>query len=254
MTLHLQSDWILAVLLASIRMTALLMFTPLLGGSNAPMQARVVLLLGLTATMLSALPGGMPTVPNSVVGIMAAAAVELVIGAAMGFGLHCAFATFSFAGKLLDLQIGFSVGSVFDPVTRAASPLLGSLLTMLATALFYAADGHHMLMRVVAYSFEKLPPGGGLPVQPITPLVDQFGAMFVLGLTLAAPVVIALFLIDVGLGIVSRTVPQMNVFLIGIIVKVGAGLLLLMATLVTMAPAMQRVFANAFSYWQRLLN
>lgn len=253
MSVSIDASWALAVLLASVRMTALVMFAPLLGGSNAPLPARLLLVLALTALMLPALRTQAAAVPATAWGVAAAATVELVIGAAMGFGLHCAFASFGFAGKLLDLQIGYSVASVFDPVTRAAAPMLGTLLTLLATCLFYAADGHHMLLRALAYSFERLPPGAGLPSQPVTPLVDQFGALFVLGLTLAAPVAIALFLIDAGLGIVSRSVPQMNVFLVGLIVKVGAGLLLLMATLSAMAPVMHRAFEAALTYWQRLL-
>jgi flagellar biosynthetic protein FliR len=253
-TLHLDTAWLITLMLATMRMTVLLTLTPALGGSNVPPQARIVLLLALTAAMLGAMPAmAGPTIvePGP---LLQCALTELIIGAAMAFGLHCAFGAFSLAGKMLDLQIGFSVGAVFDPVTRAASPMLGTLLTMLGAVLFYAMEGHHMLVRMVAYSFEKVPMGSTLPWQAAKPFVDQFGAMFVFGLTLAAPVVVALFLVDIGLGIVSRTMPQMNVFLISLIVKIIVGLLIFMVALQSMAVVMKRSFSAMFDYWQILLS
>lgn len=253
MQIQIDAAWLLTVLLASLRMAALLMFTPVLGGMNTPPQARLLLLLALTAAMLAALPAhAAPPALLSMPALGLAGARELLIGGAMAFGLYCAFGSLAFAGKLLDMQIGYSVGSIFDPVTRSSSPLLGTLLTTLGTVVFYTMDGHHMLVRMVAYSFSKVPPGGDLPWQSLSPFVDQFGAMFVLGLTLAAPVVVALFLVDLGLGIVSRTMPQMNVFLVAIVVKIIVGLLILTVALGAMAPVVTRIFNTSFAYWQRL--
>ena len=254
MTLHLDTSWLIMLWLATIRLSALLLLTPVLGGANVPPQARLVMLLGLTALLLAAQPAMRPPVLEAGLGELWQWSIgELIIGAAMAFGLHCAFGSFALAGKMLDLQIGFSVGAIFDPVTRAASPMLGALLTGLGVVVFYAMEGHHLLVRMVAYSFERVPPGSTLPWQAAKPFVDQFGAMFVLGLTLAAPVVVALFLVDIGLGIVSRTMPQMNVFLIGLIVKIMVGLLIFMLSLQGMAAVMRRAFVGMFEHWQRLL-
>jgi flagellar biosynthetic protein FliR len=131
--------------------------------------------------------------------------------------------------------------------------MLGTALNTLALALFFAIDGHHMLLRAVAYSLHKLPPGHWPDGWSLVPFVDQFGAMFVLGLTVVAPVVVALFLVDVGLGVVSRTMPQLNVFTVGIPAKIVVGLLALASTLVAMAPVMARVFQSLFGFWQQLM-
>lgn len=107
-------------------------------------------------------------------------------------------------------------------------------------------------MRGIAWSLTALPPGQ-LPVHwNISAFVDQFGLMFVFGLTLAAPVVFALLLADVGLGIASRTMPQLNVFTVGIPIKIVVGLLLFATTLFALAPVMARVFASIFTFWQKL--
>ncbi|TAL13612.1 MAG: flagellar biosynthetic protein FliR [Aquabacterium sp.] len=253
MDIRVDAGWLLAVLLASMRLAALLVMVPVLGGAGTPPRARVLLGLALTATLLAALPLHVSAPDLRPASLAVAALRELAIGAVMAFGLHTAFGALGLAGRLLDMQIGFTVGSIFDPVTRAASPVLGTLLTMLGAAVFYAMDGHLMLVRAVAFSFEQLPPGGPFRWWDAAPVVAQFGTMFVLGLTLAAPVVIALLLVDVGLGIVSRTMPQMNVFLVSIVVKIFIGLLVLMATLPAAAPVLRRLFDTTFRWWQQML-
>ena len=253
MQLTVDAAWIAHALLASIRFGALLVLAPVFGGIPLPNQFRALFVLAMSGTLVLAL--GIPARPQSlkVLPLLLAAASELVVGAVMAFGLFAAFAAFQFAGKLLDVQIGFSIGTVYDPVTRAQSPLLGSAMNTLALMLFFALDAHHLLMRGVAYSLERVPPGSLPEHWQLTPLVDQFGAMFVFGLTLVAPVVFALLLVDVGLGLVSRTMPQLNIFTLGIPTKIVVGLLIFAGTLTAMAPVMAKVFASVFTYWQRML-
>jgi flagellar biosynthesis protein FliR len=253
MSLTVDFFWVALVLLVSIRLGALFVLAPVFGGISVPGPFRVLLVLAFAASLTAALQPPRASVPVEIVPLVLAALCELALGAAMAFGLFTAFGAFQFAGKVLDIQIGFSLGTVFDPVTRAQVPLLGSVLGMLALVLFFALDGHHMMMRGVAHSIERVPPGA-LPQNPgLLPFVDQFGSMFLFGLTLVAPVVFALLLVDVGVGIVSRTMPQLNVFTIGIPAKILVGLLVLAGTLNALAPVIARVFSSLFTYWQRLL-
>ena len=254
MSLTVDSAWIAVVLLVSIRLGALFVLAPVFGGISMPAQFRAAFVLALSATLVAGLNVPITRMPMDVGPLVIAALSEVALGAAMAFGLFTAFGAFQFAGKLLDIQIGFSLGTVFDPVTRAQSPLLGSALNMLALVLFFALDGHHMLLRGVAYSLERVPPGNIPQNWSLTPFIDQFGTMFLFGITLVAPVVFALLLVDVGLGIISRTMPQLNIFTIGIPIKIVVGLLVLAASLTALAPVMARVFQTAFSYWQQLLN
>jgi flagellar biosynthesis protein FliR len=254
MQLNVDFAWIAAVLLVSIRLGALLVLAPVFGGVSMPAQFRALFVLGLSASLVAVLAIPTAAPPLQVGSIAMAALSEAALGAAMAFGLFTAFAAFQFAGKLLDIQIGFSLGTVFDPVTRAQAPLLGTALSMLALVLFFALDAHHMLLRGLAYSLERVPPGTWPQNMGLAPFIDQFGAMFVFGLTLVAPVVFALLLVDVALGIVSRTMPQLNIFTVGIPIKIVLGLLVFAGTLTAMAPVMARVFRSAFDFWQRLLN
>lgn len=255
MTLGIDLAWVTLVLLASVRIGALFVFTPLFGAMPLPPRLRVLFALLLAAATVSALQAASPAADvaaRSVGALAIAAAAEAAIGAAMAFGLFAAFGAFQFAGKLLDIQIGFSLGTVFDPVTRSQAPLLGTVLNLLAVMVFFSLDGHLLLMRGIAYSFTAMPPGQFPASWDIAAFADQFGVMFVFGLVLAAPVVFALLLTDVGLGIASRTMPQLNIFTVGIPVKIVIGLTLFAATLSAMAPVMARVFGTVFTFWQRL--
>jgi flagellar biosynthesis protein FliR len=253
MSLGIDLAWITVVLLAGVRIGALFVLTPVFGAMPMPPRLRVLFALLLAATMVTALQVTSPAAAARSVGALALAALaEAAIGAAMAFGLFAAFGAFQFAGKLLDIQIGFSLGTVFDPVTRTQTPLLGSLLNLLGVMVFFALDGHLLLMRGIAYSFTAMPPGQLPSGWNIAAFANQFGVMFLFGLTIAAPVVFALLLTDIGQGIASRTMPQLNIFTVGIPVKIVVGLLLFMATLYAMAPVMARVFGTVLTFWQRL--
>lgn len=254
MSLTVDSAWIARVLLVSLRIGALFAMTPLFGAAPLPGRVRAFLALAFAAAMVGSVDLPVPDtrVLTGAPAMLLACLSELIIGAAMAFGLIAAFAAFQFAGKLLDIQIGFSLGTVFDPVTRTQAPLLGTLLNLLAVMLFFSLDAHHMLMRAVAHSLESLPPGSLPHSWDLAAFADQFGLMFVFGLTIAAPVVFALLLLDVGLGIASRTMPQLNIFTVGIPIKIVAGLLVFIATLAALAPVVARVFNSVFTFWQRL--
>ena len=170
----------------------------------------------------------------------------------MGFGLNAAFASFMVGGRLLDLQMGFGVATLFDPGTRSQVPLLGLLLQMTGIAAFLAVDGHHMLLRALALSLRTAPLGASpLGLAPAV-LLHQFGLMFSLGMTLVSAAVFCVFLTDVGMSVVARVLPQANVFLLSIPVKIFAGLAVLALSAPFMGPVLLRIFQSVFRYWDAL--
>jgi flagellar biosynthetic protein FliR len=185
--------------------------------------------------------------------VAAGAFNELVVGGVLAFGVFAAFGAFSVAGKILDVQTGFGIGTVYDPVTRAGAPLFATMLNMLGAVMFFSVDGHHAFLRGLAFSLERVPPGSPLGGMAADAMLQQFGLMFSLGVALIIPVVLCLLLTETGLAFVSRVLPQMNVFVVGVPVKIVVGIALLALTVVTMGPAMGRVYASIFSYWQKVL-
>lgn len=245
--------WITSVLLCSLRLSAMLMMTPILDGFGIPARIRVFLVVALSAAMVSAIPHNNPVSTSNLGSFIGAAAGELLTGALLGFGAMCAFAAFSFAGNLLDQQLGFGLANVFDPMTRAQSPLIASLLGLVAVVMFFTMDAHHTLLRGFVYSLEKVPLGSGMHLASPSALVHQFGLIFSFGLLLAAPVLFCIYLIEIGMAVISRNLPQMNIFMISIPVKIICGLLLLSLLITRLSPIFNKIFGSIFLFWEEVL-
>ena len=253
MQLHIETAWIAAVLLVSIRIGTVFIMTPVFGSMQMPGRIRVFLVLALSAAIVSATDTRALQVPAQVGDLVRAALGELTLGALLAFGIFAGFAAFLFGGRLLDMQMGLGVASLIDPATRSQAPLLGTLFNMLAVVVFFALDGHHMIIRGMAYSLERFPPGSFGGQFDITAVIAMFGSMFTFGFALVAPVVFALFLIDVGMAVMSRTMPQVNIFILAVTIKIFVGLVILAISVQATGPLMHRIFAAIFSYWERVL-
>jgi flagellar biosynthetic protein FliR len=250
MVLHASLQWITAVLLCSVRLSALLLKSPVIDGFGVPRHIRALLVIALSACISSVVPVDHPIADLDAVGLIRAVASELATGALMGYSLHCAFATFSFAGSVLDQQFGFGIANVFDPVTHAQAPLIASLLGLGGILLFFGMDAHHALLRGLAWSLEAVPLGTGLTSVAVESLGRQFGLIYSLGLLFAAPMLFSLLLIELGMAVVSRNLPQMNIFMVSAPIKIVAGMGLLAVALPHMQPLTQRIFASAIQFWE----
>lgn len=251
MRAHIEMEWLLKTMLVSVRLAALLWASPLFALGRIPVRIKLVAAVIFSAGLASIAieSGPQVTTPG---GVAAAAIGELLVGALMAFGLHCAFAAFQFGGRLLDLQMGFGVASLINPSSDEQEPLLGTALLLTGVMTFYLIDGHHWLVRGLLQSYEWFPLGrvpGELPVEAV---VAQFGLMFTLGTVLVAPVVAVLLLLDIGLAMAAKTMPQLNVFMLSIPVKIAAGLLVLAACAPYVGWAIGRVLESIFNYWRML--
>jgi flagellar biosynthetic protein FliR len=254
MLLSLEVPWLLTTLLVSLRLGAVMLMTPVFASLGMPLQVRVLLVLALSATLVSGMAPGLVTTAAASAGNLAlAAANELVVGSLLAFALFAGFAAFQFAGRIMDIQMGFGVAGLLDPATRNHAPLLGMLLNLTAVLTFFLIGGHHLLLRGLAFSLERIPPGSRLTALPIGTVVEQFGAMFVYAVLLAAPVMTVILLVDIGMAMMARTMPQMNVFIIGLPLKIFVGLVVLAISLGFIGPAFARVFDGLFTGWQKII-
>jgi flagellar biosynthetic protein FliR len=254
MLVRIDAAWVALVLLVGLRVAPLFFMAPVFGSAPAPNLFRAVLILALSAAIVAATGTSLPEAPATIAQLVAYGATEIVVGAALAFGLAAAFAAFLFAGRLLDFQLGFGIANLIDPVTRAQAPLIGTGLNLLAVTVFFAVDGHHLLVRALAFSLEQFPPGRFVGELNFAAVAAQFGVMFTLGLALAAPVLFAVLLLDLGFALASRTMPQMNVFIIAIPFKIVLGLVVLALSLRYAGAAMMKVFESVFRYWTALLS
>ena len=252
MVLNVDPGWMLVVFLVALRIGTLLMMSPIFTGLAGLVTVRVLLTVALSVTLVAGGALKPATLSLSLGPVILAALAELMIGALMAFGVYAAFGAFSVAGKILDIQSGFGIGNVYDPVTRAGAPLFATLLNVTAVAVFFGLDAHHALMRGIAFSLQQVPPGT-LHEVSAEPVIRQFGLMFSLGVALVIPVMLCLLLVEVGLAVVSRVLPQMNVVIVLVPVKIAAGVALLALTAAVLGPAMAKVYGSIFTFWEQVL-
>jgi flagellar biosynthesis protein FliR len=246
--------WIAGVLLLSTRVAALLLLTPVLYAVPVPLVARLLITLGLACVIALPIQGQFAFSPRDTGELLRAVMHEAAVGATLGLGVLTAFAGFAFAGRLVDIQVGFGVAQVFDPLTRTRVPILSSVFSLFAVVLFFLVNGHHALLRGIAYSVDRIPVGsGGSTMQAAEPLVRQMGALFALGFALAGPVVLVLLLLELTLGVLSRGLPQLNMLVLGIPLKILAGLLALSVWAGTVEAPAGRLYAGIYQAWMAWL-
>jgi flagellar biosynthetic protein FliR len=251
---------LVAVFLLSLRLGVLIVAGPVFSGLARMTTQRVLFTVALSVVLVWGLAVPLGRIPLTLGGLATAALTELALGVTLGFGVFAAFGVFSLAGKMVDIQSGFGLASVFDPVTRASSPIFSQMLNLLALTIFFALDGHHAFLRGVAFSLQQWPPGSYLQAKPdgtgtllpLVPVLRQFGLMFSLALSLVAPVLFALFLVDAALALISRVLPQMNILVIGVPIKVVVGFVIFALALAVFLPVMGKIFATVFTFWEQV--
>jgi flagellar biosynthesis protein FliR len=243
--------WLGTALLLAVRVSALLIVAAPFAAGSIPLLVRAAFGLALGACLAGLVPPSAASADFGFARIVTGALHEAALGATLGLGINIAFAAFSMAGRLLDLQISFGIGQIYDPVSQTQLPVLTSTFNQLAVVFFFLSDAHHHVMRGLALSVERFPAGSPWALeQAVMPVIHQVGSMFALGFAIAAPVVFCLFLVEVGLGVLARNLPQMNMFVLAIPIKVGVGLLALALSFVALSTVMGRVNASIFKTWE----
>jgi flagellar biosynthesis protein FliR len=216
---------LVAVCLASLRLGPVLAFAPPFSLVAMPAPARVVIVAGLSAAMPLSDPELRMMLSRQAV--MTGAFHELAMGLMLALALQFAFAMIAMAGRALDIQVGFGLASVVDPATKAQMPLIETILTYAAAAVFFTTNGPRDLFAVLIASFVRYPIMG--PLAPIAPggLMEFIGVAGMLSLALVGVALLVLFLIDLSIALLSRTLPQMNVLVLGFQAKSLAALVLL---------------------------
>ena len=246
-------SWVTATLLIWVRLSALLVFSPVAQALKAPPVVWVILSLGLAGSLGAGLPAR-PAEPVGVAHLALMLLSEGTLGAFLGLGLHAAFASLAMAGRLLDLQMGFGAATMLDPVTRVNAPIVGVALTMLGLSAFFGSDSHHALVRAAAHFVQLCPPGAAWQVPNPAALARLLATLYAMAIVLAAPVLFMLLLTDLALDFASRVLPQMNVLFVGAPVKLLVGLVMLALAAPTLAPTMRRIFGAMFTDWREVLS
>ena len=209
-------QWIGAFFWPFLRVLALLSTAPMFGATEVPMQVRLGLAILVAVALAPMLPAMPPVEFGSVMG-WTLVLQQLLIGSIIGLSMALILSVVQFAGSVVSLQMGLGFSTLFDPVQGVQVTSLASFLNLLTTLLFLSLNGHLMLLAVLARSFMMLPVSAniGIDAQSWHALVLEGSALFTLGVALAAPAVAILMIANLGLGVLSKLAPQLNLFAIG---------------------------------------
>ncbi|MEY6431919.1 flagellar biosynthetic protein FliR [Thioalkalicoccus limnaeus] len=252
MTIDLQplSIWVLGFLWPFFRVAAMLLATPIVGGRTLPARVRLVLALALTWAVLPLVGPVPPIDPLSVPGALVVLN-QILIGAAMGLILQVAFAVLMVSGQMIGTSMGLGFAAVADPQNGVQVPAIGHFYYLLGVLVFFAVDGHLILIRILAESFVTLPVGAqGLAPDVFIALALWGGLMFSEAMRLALPVVSVILLTNLALGVATRAAPQLNVFAHGFALMLLLGFSAMLMTLGNLSPLFSAVLHRAFSLVQ----
>lgn len=211
-------DSLEAALLVSLRLAPALAFAQPFSLIRLPTIVRVMIALGLSLWLVDARPALTTDrlVSSSFLGLMVS---ELAVGISVALALQLAFGAILWAGGVLDFQAGYGLATLADPSTREEMPLAGTVLVYGGGALFFATGAQYDLLSLWVVSFELLPVGYGILTPNMPALGTYISTVFILALGLVGAAMLAIFLADVVIAFLSRTLPQMNVLLLGFQVK-----------------------------------
>ena len=218
---------LLGFFLVLARIGPLFAVAPMFSSKMIPARAKGVCAVALSVG-IAPVVGNDFTVPTDVLSLTGALAREALIGLAFAFSISILFAALQAGGSFLDTLIGFSYGSLVDPLTGNQVSVLSNMYGMIGLLVFIAIDGDHWVIEGLARTYDLVP----ITANPSIPalvggVTHVFFGIFLAALEVAAPVLLALVLTDAGFGVVSRVVPQLNVFAVGFSIKIAVGLLVI---------------------------
>ncbi|MCF8009905.1 MAG: flagellar type III secretion system protein FliR [Clostridiales bacterium] len=240
-------DTLILFLLILARISAFLIAAPFFSLGNFPSMVKVILALGLSAILVPVVPEqGIDL--NGLVLFIFTVVKEIGVGLALGFVCTIIFSSLSVGGQIMDIQIGFFASQTVDPMTGNQVTILSRFLYLVGLVFFLSVNAHHELIKVLAASFKALPlDQAAISGDFALVFIEAFSDMMVLAVKIAAPVMSVALAVDVGLGLVGRTAPQMNIFILGFPIKIVAGIF----TMSILLPVFGSIFSTIFELMEK---
>src|SRR5262245_20276472 len=250
------------VALAFARLLSFMVIAPFFGGSAVSARVKVATATAFVIIVYPSLAAGLPPgagpLPFNAVGFIALLAKEALVGFALGFVTSLVFEAIQVSGRIVDFQRGAMLGEVYAPQLQTQVSPLGQFNLQVAIVLFVSIGAHRVFISALLRSFEIIPatrfPSFGAGWTPLAASFTELSARVIsIGVQLAAPAMIALLLTDLFFGLVNRVAPQINVFFLGLPVKMVVGLLVVMGSLALLTNQYIHYFNESYRVFQYLL-
>lgn len=247
-------EYTYAFFLILLRTSSMLVSAPLLSHKGIPAYTKIGFCIFFSLVLVP-LQGDHPPAPPQNFGIVIDnVSREVLFGLALGVVMNIVFIGVQMASRIIGLQIGFGLGAVFDPITGAEFGTFDQFYSLLVTLVFFTMNGHHLVVQTLAETTRAVPLGTFNPFL-VTPdaIASLIAGLTVTAVRLAMPVMAALILTDLGMGLASRTVPQMQVLIVGAPIKILVGLIVLGAALPATVTLLHGVLGTSLTGSSRVL-
>ena len=221
-----------AFLLVFVRLSAMLLASPVFGGNSTPVQIRVFTCMALAGALTVVVKPILGPMPTSFLGLSLTVAGEAATGLLIGSLMSLVLQACQMAGAMLDLEVGLSMSQVMNPVTGVPVTLISQFKFMLATVVFLSANGHHIMLQAIISSYHAAPAFTASNLDALKDgIVGLLGSLSLLAVQISAPVLAVTIVVDAALAFISKAVPQMQAFMVGAPAKIAVGLMALSLTL-----------------------
>jgi len=229
------------------RVSAFMFLLPIMGSKTIPVQTRVGLSALLSIFMISMVGRSASPFISDFAPFFIVVVKEIIVGLTLGFTTKFLFVGIQIAGEIIGVQMGFGVAKVVDPGYQSQLSLIAEFQTMVAMLIYLSINGHHFLIKGLELSYSVVPVNTPIQSDGISKLITSMASgIFISAVKIGAPVITALLLSNVALGILARTVPQMNIFIVGLPLKIGVGFFALLVTIMLF----QHIFRNLWVGFQ----
>jgi flagellar biosynthesis protein FliR len=245
--------WMAAYLWPLMRVGAMLLAAPIFSSRQVPVRFRLILLLLITWTVIPTLPAMPPADVLSHTGFIIMLQ-QLLIGVIMGFILQMVFGALVFGGQVVAYSTGLGFASMVDPQNGVQVPVIAQFYLILATLLFLLSNGHLLTIELIADSFQTLPVAvDGISRNGLLEVVAWASRLFAGGLLISLPIVGAMLMVNMGMGVVMRAAPQLNIFSVGFPVTMLLGFALMWVSLPSVFSLFNEIVDEAFQLMMQLL-
>ena len=219
-----------AFILIFVRMTGLFVIAPIFGRRNIPSYFKIGFAFVLSLILVN-------TIKTSGINYLNffeyafLVIKEFLVGLTIGYVAYLIFTAIYMAGQIIDMQVGFGMVNVLDPMSNIQVPVTANFYFIISMLMFLGMNGHFLMIKGLVDSYKLVPLGAAVFGEKLmNDIINVFGSTFVLGFKISAPIVAAILITDVSLGVISRVLPQINVFVVGMPLKILLGIFVMMIT------------------------
>lgn len=219
-------------ILIFVRMTGLFVISPIFGRRNIPTYFKIGFSFFMALILINTVKVPSVVQYSNFLQFTLIITKEFLVGLIIGYASYLIFNAIYLAGQMIDMQVGFGMVNILDPISNIQIPITSNFYFIISMIVFLTVNGHHMLIRAMFDSYKFIPLGGAVFTSVLmNDLMIAFGNIFVLGFKISAPVIAAILVTDIALGVISKSVPQLNIFVVGMPLKIVLGIVVMIITI-----------------------